>query len=314
MPSIHSVSGPKRAAAGEVERQVHAEAVALGHRVDQVARRAPAPRGRSSCPCSSGPGGGAAGASPSTAAATSPAKSPAALTRSRVAQPHRLARRSRPRASSPCPAGRAADEPGGEGDHARRGPRPRPGRLSISAWLSTMPVEGESSPATPRKRRLEPREIAAASSGARSSTPLPRRRGVDAGERRRLGGLGRDDDLAEPPVRHARARRSRRRAARRPRTQSRALAEPCGIVDAGVDHLGIARAGVAADPALGLEHHHLAARPAPAPGRTASPTTPAPTTTHSTSSIASPFAARGASASRQVLRFDESRLRSRPRA
>ena len=205
---------PEAAAPGEVERQVHAEPVALGHRVDEVAEGhagatpevvalavvdLPAPR---------------APRAPRSPAATAPAKSPAALTR----RPSReRAPRSPPLSASttkpaPPPRPGAPPEAGCRRRPPRLRPRARPGRLSISAWLSTMPVEGESSPATPRSAGSSARSSAArAAAGRRRRSPPPRRR---SGELPLLRGLGRDDDLADPPVRHAAASRNRRRAAR----------------------------------------------------------------------------------------------------
>ena len=60
------------------------------------------------------------------------------------------------------------------------------------------------------------------------------------------------------------------------------------VVDAGVDHLGVARAGMRADRILGLEDHHLAARRCASARATARPTTPAPITTASSCSTQKP--------------------------
>jgi hypothetical protein len=86
--------------------------------------------------------------------------------------------------------------------------------------------------------------------------------GVRAGEnrleRRQLRRIRRHDQLAAAPVRHA-ALGAVGVQALAPRDAGARLERARRIVDAGVDHLGVARAGVRADGVLGLEDHHLAA-------------------------------------------------------
>ena len=107
------------------------------------------------------------------------------------------------------------------------------------------------------ERRLHPGEVARVER-CEVVDPVRRRRRGDPLEPVRLG-RARDDDLAEPAVRHAMARAEgvERLAAR---AAEGGLGAVPGIVDAGVDHLGIAGAGVAADPLLALQHDHLMPR------------------------------------------------------
>ena len=118
-----------------------------------------------------------------------------------------------------------------------------------------IPVDGESRPATPRSAGSSARRSAAAS-GRRSVDPVRRRRGGDAGEPAALVVAGRHDDLAEARVRHPAVGAEGVEPLAAPHAEPR-LGRALRVVDAGVDHLGIARAGLAADETLGLEHQHL---------------------------------------------------------
>ena len=71
--------------------------------------------------------------------------------------------------------------------------------------------------------------------------------------------VGRDDQLAAIGDAARPSRRSRHRAPCRPATQNRAMRLPAGIVDAGVDHLAVARATSRCRCLRRLEDDHLAA-------------------------------------------------------
>ena len=126
----------------------------------------------------------------------------------------------------------------------------------MKAWLSMMPVEGE--------RRAAVQDSAGSSASASSRRqqgqvghPVGGGAALDGFELARLLLVGRHDQLAAAGVRHA---------ALPAIVVEHVLALDAGarhqaaggVVDAGVDHLGVARGGLGADPLRGVQHQHLA--------------------------------------------------------
>ena len=123
-----------------------------------------------------------------------------------------------------------------------------PCSASIRPWLSMMPVDGESSAAVQNTSgssaatasRLQPLQVVDA---------VRRRLGADGFERRFLRRIGGDDELAAPRVWHTALGTIGVQAVLA--GDARARFERAGrIVDPGVDHLAVARAGLGADHAL----------------------------------------------------------------
>jgi hypothetical protein len=101
-----------------------------------------------------------------------------------------------------------------------------PSSESIRAWLSMMPVGGESRAARHSSAGSRAR-AASRESRCRSSTPLARARAAMASSSSTLGFAGGDDQLAAAPMGNA-AFGAVGVEQRLPATQSRALSEPAG--------------------------------------------------------------------------------------
>ena len=133
-----------------------------------------------------------------------------------------------------------------------------PWSASIRPWLSMMPVDGESSAAV-QNTSGSSAATASGSSHCRSSTPFAAALARMRFERRLLRRAGGDDELAAPRMRHAALGAIGVQAVLA--GDAGARFERAGrVVDPGVDHLAVARAGLGADHAGRLEEQHLAAR------------------------------------------------------
>ena len=127
----------------------------------------------------------------------------------------------------------------------------------MKAWLSMMPVTGDSKAPVHAQVRFD-RDRLGSGEHAHARHPVHLGAALDAGQHRVLLGIGRDDELAAVRVRHALlgAIGVERLATRD--------AEPCHeaagrVIDAGVDHLAVARGCLGADAFRGIQNDHVAA-------------------------------------------------------
>ena len=131
-----------------------------------------------------------------------------------------------------------------------------PCSASMKAWLSMMPVTGDSSALV--QGRFGSSAIASAAVSTRMpSTPFASARRLMPASIASSCGVGRDDQLAAVDVRHALlgAVGVERLAAGDAEPRHEAAGR---IVDAGVDHLAVARGGLGADAFGGFQDDHLA--------------------------------------------------------
>ena len=106
------------------------------------------------------------------------------------------------------------------------------------------------------QRRLQRRRLARKQ--RRSSTPLASARAWMTRSRSASSSAGGHDQLAAVPVRDAALAAIGVERVLAGRRRSRAIRLPARVIDAGVDHLAVARGGLGADPVGRIQHQHLA--------------------------------------------------------